>query len=300
MIFNWKRFFGYAAIIISSLILFSACYGSWNFWYEGNDVDKRTSELKYLEGDSRFAASGISNLPVRNELNGNSGKYTVLVISDPHFGNKRKKISGEPLFKFLEKLKGTENYPKFMLSLGDSVDIGFEEQYQEYMQFCNTLTTEWNISIILNACGNHDVYQNSWDNWAKYCYPHTSFYKFKTEKISWYCLDTASGTLGMNQYKILMRDIEADPRPKIIFTHYPFVRFNYNCSNMAETTERNKLISNFYKNNVICLLGGHNHTQTYDDLGYPDYGIPSFGYDDEWGLLYVDEDAGTARLEFCR
>lgn len=296
MILNMKSSFRYLLILLISLFCFSSCYGSWNFWDEGNDVDKRTQNLTYLNDDNQiFEAAAISNL---------NGKYTVLVISDPHFGNKRKKITGEPLFKYLDNLKTLktaepDKYPKFVLSLGDSVDIGFEGQYQLYIEFCEKLKNEYELPIIFNSCGNHDLYQNAWDNWSKYCYPYTSFYKFKTEKISWYCLDTASGTIGLNQYRLLMEDIKADSRPKIIFTHYPFVRFNYNCSNMAETTERNKMISDFSKNKVICLLGGHNHTQTYNDLGYPDYGIPSFGYDDEWGLLFVDEDAGAARLEFC-
>ena len=89
-----------------------------------------------------------------------------------------------------------------------------------------------------------------------------------------------------------------DSRPKIIFTHYPFVRYHYDCSSLSETTERNKLLTDFANNNVVCVLGGHNHTQNVDDLGYLVYDIPSFAYDHVWGLLYVDEDAGTAELEF--
>lgn len=290
---NFRNFFRYVLISLISLVLFTSCYGSWNFWYSGNDVDKRTKNLRYLTNDdSAFAASEISDL---------HGEYTVLVISDSHFGSKRRKISGEPLFRYLDNLKAEhpELYPKFMLSLGDSVNIGYESEYKEYIDFCNKLIEDYDIRLILNSCGNHDIYQSHWDNWEKFCYPHTSFYKFKTKDLSWYCLDTASGAVGLNQYNILMKDIKNDSRKKIIFTHYPFVRFNYNCSNMAETTERNKMISDFAKNNVICVLGGHNHTQTYDNLGFPDYGIPSFGYNEKWGLLYVNETEGTARLEFC-
>ena len=78
----------YHSLIVVSLIAilivtFTACYGSWNFFYEGNSVDERTKGMKYLSdaGDSRFAASGISSL---------NGKYTVLVVTDTHFGNTRK------------------------------------------------------------------------------------------------------------------------------------------------------------------------------------------------------------------
>ncbi len=108
---NCRNFFRYVLISLISLVLFASCYGSWNFWYSGNDVDKRTENLRYLTNDdSAFAASEISDL---------HGEYTVLVISDSHFGSKRKKISGEPLFSYLDKLKTEhpELYPKFMLSL---------------------------------------------------------------------------------------------------------------------------------------------------------------------------------------
>ena len=177
---NCRNFFRYVLISLISLVLFASCYGSWNFWYSGNDVDKRTENLRYLTNDeSAFAASEISDL---------HGEYTVLVISDSHFGSKRKKISGEPLFRYLDNLKAEhpELYPKFMLSLGDSVNIGYEDQYKEYLDFCNKLMEDYDIRLILNSCGNHDIYQSHWDNWEKFCYPHTSFYKFKTKDISWY------------------------------------------------------------------------------------------------------------------
>ena len=67
---------------------------------------------------------------------------------------------------------------------------------------------------------------------------------------------------------------------------------------MAETTERNKLISDFSKNKVLCVLGGHNHKRFSDDLGFMDYGLPSFAYSGAWGLLHVDEDKGEAWLEY--
>ena len=44
-------------------------------------------------------------------------------------------------------------------------------------------------------------------------------------------------------------------------------------------------------------MGGHNHTITFDDLGYYDYGIPSLCYNEAWGLLFIDETAASARVE---
>jgi len=274
------------------VLLLSSCYGSWNVFYEGNDVDKRTEELLLLNNtNEEFAASGISAL---------TGSYTVLVISDIHFGSDKKEIETDNLFAWLDGMRGKTSYPSFVLSLGDVVDTGKPEQYSLYQSFCHKLKSEYNLPLILHACGNHDIYQNNWDNWKANCYPYTSFYKFYTEKFSWYCLDTASGTIGQKQYKKLLSDFNRDSRPKIIYTHYPFTRFNIDCANMAETTERNKLLSDFSKNSVKCVLGGHNHNQTFDDLGFLDYGIPSLGYYKSWGLLYIDENAASARVEFIK
>lgn len=282
-------FFTTAAFFIC-LSLFTSCYGSWNVFYKGNNVDERTKTLTILsDRDENFEKSGISK---------QGGTYTVLVMSDLHFGNKKKDVETENLFKWLTQKQGTEDFPAFALSLGDVVDLGNQNEYDQYIAFCNKLEKDYGVKLVLNSCGNHDIYQNNWDNWEKNCYPHTSFYKFQTEKFSWYSLDTASGTIGQKQYRLLKTDFSHDSRKKIIFTHYPFIHFNPNCANMAETTERNKLISDFVKNDVVCVLGGHIHRSTSDNLGFKDYTIPSFAYTGSWGLLHVDEAAGTVSLDF--
>ena len=281
----------FTALLLSLFALLSSCYGSWNFLYEGNNVDERTKSLKHISNanDEEFAAAGISSL---------KGKYTVLVISDTHFGNKKKDVDYSLLLSWLDQMRGKPDYPVFAICLGDAVDIGMQYEYDLYLEFCNKLRNDYGIKLIFNSCGNHDIYQGNWDNWEKNCYPHTSFYKFNTSKFSWYCLDTASGTIGLKQYQKLSEEIKRDPRPKIIFTHYRFIKFNFDCANMAETTERNLLISDFYRNNVKAVLGGHNHTQTEDNLGFKDYGIPSLGYFERWGLLHVDEKTGEVSLDF--
>lgn len=291
MIVRPRRILMIFSILIFSALAFVSCYGSWNFWYDGNSVDERTKSIRILsdKSDKQFAESGISSL---------GGKYTVLVLSDTHFGNKKKEVNCKKLYKWLDSKKGSEDYPAFAICLGDATDLGYRDEFDEYKVFCKTLCIDYNLKLVFNSCGNHDIYQNNWDNWERDCYPHTSFYAFQTQKLSWYCLDTASGAVGMNQYKKLLHEFENDSRPKVVFTHYPYVRFNLNCSNMAETTERNLLIAAFYANKVKCLLGGHNHTQTYDNLGYNDYGIPSFAYSEKWGLLFVDEDKEEIYLDF--
>ena len=105
--------------------------------------------------------------------------------------------------------------------------------------------------MIFNTCGNHDLYQGHWDNWKDACYPHTSFYKFQTSGFSWYALDTASGRICPNQFNLLKEEISKDPKPKVIFTHYPLTEFRVLGIGLDETTERNLLIDLFAKNNVL-------------------------------------------------
>ena len=277
--------------LLSLILFFTGCYGSWNFFYEGNDTDKRITGIKSLtaEDDKKFADSGIASL---------SGKYTVLILSDTHFGNKNKDINTAKLFAWLDSVKGSEKYPSFAICLGDATDLGRLDELDLYLAFCKKLEKDYNLKLVLNACGNHDIYQNNWENWERDCYPHTSFYKFKTEKLSWYCLDTASGVVGIKQYNYLISEFKKDSRKKIVFTHYPVVQSNFGYAHLGESTERNLLISDFMKNNVICVLGGHNHVKFNQYVGFYDYGLPSFGYSEDWGLLNVDESQGTATLDF--
>jgi hypothetical protein len=153
--------------------------------------------------------------------------------------------------------------------------------------------------MIFNSCGNHDIYQSHWDNWKNNCYPHTSFYKFKTAGLSWYCLDTASGTLGRQQYEIFKREVESDSNSKIVFSHYPLTEYDL-AFGLGETTERNLLISSLLKNKVLCYFGGHNHYYHYLDMGLKDYCCPSFCYNEKWVLLNVDEEKKAVKVEVIK
>ena len=284
---------GFKFLIIATLLFLSStflsCYGSYNIFYKGNDVDYRTENMLSLtdSSDAKFAASGISSL---------SGKYDVLIITDSHFGSKISSTFVDDLYKWLDSVKGTDKAPVFALSLGDSVDTGAQAEFDEYNKFCNKLKSDYGMKIIFNAAGNHDLYQSHWDIWKDNCYPHTSFYKFQTSGFSWYCFDTASGTIGEQQYKKIRQEISSDPRPKIIYTHYPLTEFNL-AFGISDTTERNLLISDFAKNNVKCYFGGHNHYYRYDYLKFHNYCCASFRYDNEVTILHVDETQGTAMAE---
>lgn len=246
--------------------------------------------MKLLDdaSDPLFSEAEISSL---------AGKYSVLILTDIHTGYKFKDAPFEALYAWLDSVKGTADFPKFAICLGDAVDTGCQSEYDEYIDFCESLKNLYGIKLVFNTCGNHDIYQSHWGNWQENCYPHTAFYAFKTLKFSWYSFDTASGTLGTKQYDILKKAIENDPAPKIVFSHYPLTEFRL-AFGMGDTAERNLLINLFLKNNVLCYFGGHNHYSKYKNIGLKDYCCPSFRFCESWTILHVDEDNGSASAEF--
>ena len=283
-----KYIFLFLILILS--FTFVSCYGSWNIFYDGNYVESRTeSILKLDSSDADFSKSDLANL---------GGSYNVLVLTDLHFGSKKGEPPFNSLFNWLDSVKGSKDAPVFALSLGDSSDVGNKSELDEYLKFCRQLTEEHGIKIIFNTCGNHDMYQGHWDNWKVSCYPHTSFYKFQTKGLSWYALDTASGTIGSNQYEILKKEFAQDSNPKIIFTHYPLTEFRMFGIGLCETTERNLLLDLFVKNNVECYIAGHNHYIRNSYFGFNEYCCPSFRYNKKWAVLHVDGEKGTAYIEY--
>lgn len=259
------------ACLVSLLFLFSACeYGNKNVFYYGNSVKKRASEIKKL-----------------NNVETKKSHYKVLVLTDLHFGVAK---AGDPtiaFFKWFDSLTD-EDLPAFCLSLGDQIDRGYTDEMVLYKDFMNKIEKR-NVKVY-NVVGNHDLYNSGWDVWKANCYPNTSFYKFETEKLSWYGIDSGTATLGNEQFNVLENEFRNDKKPKIVFTHYP-IYTNTFLFCMEDTTERNRLIQLYEDNNVKCSLGGHIHK--YEVTKLLDYEIitfPSFRYCKQWGILDIDED----------
>lgn len=274
------------AVILLSLLsaVFVSCYGSWNPFDPDNDVANRTGKLKDISDE----------LPAK--IITSSGKYTVLVFTDLHYGSSRSDTPEDELFEWLDLLKGTPKMPAFAISLGDSADTGSQNEYDLYLEFCEKLKKRYDLEV-LNVPGNHDLYQSHWENWKKNCFPHKSFYCFRTDKFSWYALDTASGSLGLDQYDELKKAMDRDSNPKIVYTHYPILEY-FVVGGLPDMIERNLLVDLFVKNNVKCSLGGHLHYAASDSIGdYDEYLLPSFRMKDAWTLVTVDEAAEKVSIE---
>lgn len=275
------RFLLAFTVLFSNLLYTSCRYCADNLFYSGNYVENRIFRT----------ITKLDDNPVINK-----SKYKVLVITDIHCGGTGNNNTWTPLFSYLDSLKGTENYPEFCISLGDSADHGDIPEYEEYTHYLKILENEYSLKTF-NAIGNHDCYQSGWDHWNKYCYPFTSYYKFETANFSYYFLDTGTGTLGTTQLQNLKIEMSKDPKYKIVSTHYPlFTNTFLFCT--EDTTERNELMDLYARTDVKMVLGGHIHKSElnfFDD--YVEFTLPSFRYQQKWGILTVDETTGNVTGE---
>lgn len=282
-------------LIVLVSFLFTACqyysYGLDEFFYRSNTVDKRASRL--LELKDFVNEDGTGKL---------SGEYEVLIITDVHFGGENMGKNGRRMEdEFIQWIKNTytsEDLPKFVICLGDVAEHGLAEEYEDYENFTKQLKEEFGL-VTYNVIGNHDLYNAGWSHYEKHCYPYTSFYKFNTEKFSWYFLDSASCSLGNDQLMAFKKDMEyREPgRKKLVFTHVPVYAGGRFYFVMQNTTERNKLISYCAENKVQAFIDGHTHKEISSNIGFTEYNLPGFLEKRGFGIITVDENKGTA---YCR
>ena len=267
-------------LYILMFLCFVSCeYGNKNVFYKYNEVNKR---------EQNFIDMGTPSL-----LNDNQSSYTVLLITDVHFGATAGQILSNEFFDWLEQKKLKNELPRFCLCLGDIADRGYKKEFDSYLEFQNKVEA-YGIPVF-NSVGNHDLYNSGWKNWKDAAAQglicqENSFYKFNTQQLSWYTFDSGSNVIGNNQLKKLTKEILSDSNNKIIFTHYPAYHDTL-FFGMEDTDERNELITLFNKNKVKVLLCGHDHVYAKEDCGkFVEYLIPSFRHNKQWGVLFVDED----------
>lgn len=269
--------------LILSVSSISCIYGTNNFFYYGNDVDKRVDYLHELDDfETRCNSSNSESFPK---------KYKILVITDTHFGSPLKTTETAKFYNWLTTINSSHDKPKFCFILGDNVDRGYES---EYVLFADYVKHIEDAGIpVLSILGNHDLYNSGWDVYLKYCEPKCSLFHFDTPVYSWYAIDTGTGNIGMKQYKMIKKAFVNDPKKKIVLSHYPLTNSKWLSSiSMHDSTERNLLVDLYSRTNVTDILCGHLHQINYADLGtFREYGHPSFCYSDApaWTLYEVDE-----------
>lgn len=266
--------------------LFCACqyysYGLDEFLYRDNSIRNRSSRLKELDEKLEDSVSGT---------------YDILVITDVHFGGEGIGHNGErrddDFFEWISEnfKKPGKEMPKFCVCLGDVAEHGLESEFKDFKKFTERLEAEFGIKTY-NIIGNHDLYNAGWKQYEKYSFPYCSFYKFRTKNLTYYFLDSASGSLGDEQLTAFKRDMEYNEsgRKKLVFMHVPAYAGGLFYFVMQNSVERNKFISYCADNGVLALIDGHTHKEITSNLGFMEYNLPGYLEKRAWTIISVDED----------
>lgn len=282
-----KNYFCAALFLIFAFApLMTSCqYALHEFLYRNDSVDKRAGKLNKIND------SEIPMIPA-------SGKYSVLIMSDVHFGaeNQKRKRREEDFFT---EINNMAEKPLFAISLGDIAEHGYKTELEAYKKH---LTDELDRLFTIktyNVVGNHDLYNSGWRHFKEILFPHEALYKFSTKNFSWYFIDSASNTLGKKQSTLLINDMKKDEKSKFVFAHVPFYADDWFYFTMQDSTERNQLLSAFAKNNVNGIFTGHTHIERTHDFGtFTEYTLGGYFAKRSWGILHVDEDQKQYSFEF--
>ena len=241
-------------VLLFAFLLASCKYGFYLGLFDEDDVDERTSSLKKL-----------------SDLSFDADVFSFVIVSDVHFGSSASRDNAAFFEWYKNALESAEieKKPRFLVCLGDSADKGYKSEFEEYNEFLREIesmeSSYWGKSIkSLTILGNHDLYNNGWENWKAQVYPYTAYYSLVLNgksggSVSLFFLDSANGTLGVDQLESLESEICADVNPKIVFSHYPVYAGGNLLMTLQDTTERSLLLTWFSKNNVRYVFAGHAH-----------------------------------------
>jgi hypothetical protein len=201
--------------------------------------------------------------------------FSFLVVGDPHFGASF--AAGQSTMDAFSALAaspdaGGKPYA-FVVYLGDDANSGAQAEYESFVNWASSMTDSVGKKMQwYSAVGNHDLYNGGWTYFRQKIGP--SFFRLSAGGYSIYVLDSGQGILGDFQIGELKSEFAADPKPKIVVTHYPIyaaanVLYYYRLSNPREVAE---LLDLFAKSDVKHIIAGHWHY----------YGHESVGSMDEW------------------
>ena len=238
---------------------------------------------------TRFEQSMAYNT-LRGEmhLDMHSDNYTIYMCSDSHITRKTHKN----LDYFIDQYKAAPT-PKIALHLGDIIDAQKNFPCADSIVHFQGQTIKDTLFI---TPGNHDIYFKQWDIYREYF--KSTVYWFDTnngdKKLDLFiCLDSAEGTLGVDQFNwlrdLLERKSQEGYRHIIVFTHTHLWKLDGSqghTSNMAleETYELTSLLSQY---NVEYVWGGHQHARQFVIFKGVKYMVLNATKDSENGQSYV-------------
>ncbi len=282
------------------LLLISGCSGGFYPILFGEEkVDKRAetyfNDQSYLSPESAFAS--------------HTGTYSFVIFTDIHVGSAWENESASKNYReaFLKKFEALYDAndsikPRFVVCMGDSANDGYEHQYEKYVSYCDKICQIGNSKLgiedfkLYTAIGNHDLFHNGYRYWEKHVFPYHTYYGFEAGGFSYYVLDTANGTMGINQLKSIEKELKKNSSPKIIITHYPVYGAGKIVLETQDTLLSGRLMSVCGETNVKQVFGGHTHKAEEKNYGkLTETVVASFLYDRTATLVTVNPAAGTVK-----
>ena len=276
--------------------MLSCNYGLQEFLSHGASVNERTTEIKELtDTETTALASALSA----------KSKYTILVISDVHFGKPDPERHDDDFLAWLDELVNNGVRPDFCISLGDSADHGYKSELDDYNALMAKIQARMQNTTapVYTIVGNHDLYNSGWNVWKENVYPYTSLYHFATKDFSYYFIDSASDSVGANQIALLTQAFKNDSLPKVVSMHCPMYTDGSTKEGyftLQDTHEVDALTALFAKYNVKLVLSGHTHMYCRTNWDkFILYNVPGFltsppeyEYSRGWSLITIDESKG--------
>lgn len=226
-----------------------------------------------------------------------SDDYTIYVCTDSHITKKTHKN----LDYFMAQYKAAAS-PKLAIHLGDIIDA---QKNFECADSIVHFAGQTNADTLLLTIGNHDIYFKQWPICRAYF--KTSVYWFETnngnKKLDLFiCLDTAEGTLGVDQMAWLRNLLEAKSkegyRRIIVYTHTHFWKLDGSqghTSNFSleETYELAALLDEY---DVEFVWSGHQHARQSVIYKGVNYLVLDATKDEENGQAYMTVDMGESAI----
>lgn len=285
---SWCSVFFFWGLLPSLISLFSLTFSSCKY------IDYGLEEAFGRENEINDRAKFID---ITNEVSlpTHGAVYDILLTSDMHFGGENLHDNGSRKDeKFFQSLDAIVPKPILAICLGDVAEHGWGDEMKTYNKiFVERLKRDYKIPT-LTINGNHDLYNNGFNHYKDLIFPYTTFYRFKTDNLSYYFLDDASGLVGAKQFIKLRQLFRSDDRNKLIFMHIPLYAEGKFLAAVQDTRESSRLISLFNKNRVIGNFTGHNHEESESDLhNYKEYVSDAYLEDRAYYIVHIDEGCGV-------
>lgn len=269
-------------IVCFSISCLSCSYGFHEVLDHGPSVEERLCTL------TDISASAVSG-----------STYSFLIVTDVHFGNFKTRHDDDFFSVLQAKIAdgSISPAPSFAVCLGDIADHGERSEFVSYNNFVSRIEGITGGKVY-SVVGNHDLYNSGWDHYEDLVYPNVDFYRFVINNISYYFLDSGSGSLGKQQFNMFKSAMASDPNYKIICNHYPaygtsdFFASYYSLQN---TLEADQLLTILKKCKAIAYLSGHMHAEHSTNFGsFTEYVVPAYLSNGKFAVMTVNESSHSA------